>query len=434
MILNSLFLILFSKVGFAGFPEIAGKLEKFRLIKKPAPKIEISSQIPAYQPPALEVGGTASSEIRKIVWKGAVEIFKHYPIFGSGVETFAYSYYNFRPVEHNMVSEWDFLYNKAHNEYLNFLATTGLVGLGTYLLFIGSFIFWGIKNLKPDLTVGLFTGWLSILITNFFGFSVVPVTLFLFLIPAFCIVLAEQVVSHQPPVVSIKNFSTTQKFLLIILLTAESWLLLAVVKLWRADYHYAQGQKLNKIGQYTVAFQELAKAVDLNKGEPVYRNEIAESAANLALYAFGQKDATSASKLAQVALSQSEQALGVSPRNLNFWKGRIKVLYNLTQINKDFTPAVIEAIQQSIKLAPTDPKLRYNLGIIYGSFEQEDPAIQSFKEAIDLKPNYKDARFALAAHLAEKGLKEEAKIQLEYILQNLDPSHSPSAKLLEELK
>ncbi|MEJ2441646.1 MAG: O-antigen ligase family protein [Patescibacteria group bacterium] len=69
--------------------------------------------------PALEVGGTESGEIRKIVWKGAFNIWKNYPVFGSGVETFAYSYYNFRPVEHNLVSEWDFLYNKAHNEFLN---------------------------------------------------------------------------------------------------------------------------------------------------------------------------------------------------------------------------------------------------------------------------------------------------------------------------
>ena len=53
----------------------------------------------------LELGGTASSEIRKIVWEGAIDIWKHYPLFGSGVETFAYSYYNFRPESHNLVSE-----------------------------------------------------------------------------------------------------------------------------------------------------------------------------------------------------------------------------------------------------------------------------------------------------------------------------------------
>ncbi|KKU12100.1 MAG: hypothetical protein UX19_C0007G0008, partial [Candidatus Woesebacteria bacterium GW2011_GWA1_45_8] len=56
-----------------------------------------------------EPGGTESGEIRKIVWKGAVYVWRANPIFGAGVETFAYSYYNFRPREHNLTSEWEYL-------------------------------------------------------------------------------------------------------------------------------------------------------------------------------------------------------------------------------------------------------------------------------------------------------------------------------------
>jgi O-antigen ligase len=61
------------------------------------------------------------------------------PLFGTGVETFAFAYYTYRPAQHNMTSEWDYLYNKAHNEYLNYLATIGILGLGSYLLMIRSF-------------------------------------------------------------------------------------------------------------------------------------------------------------------------------------------------------------------------------------------------------------------------------------------------------
>lgn len=65
--------------------------------------------------PALESGGTESSTIRKFVWLGALEVFRHYPILGTGPETFAFSYPMFKPVGHNLTSEWDFIYNKAHN-------------------------------------------------------------------------------------------------------------------------------------------------------------------------------------------------------------------------------------------------------------------------------------------------------------------------------
>ena len=63
-----------------------------------------------------------------------------YPLFGTGVETFAYSYGFVRPIAHNLTSEWDYVYNKAHNEYFNYLALTGFLGLGAYLGFIAVFI------------------------------------------------------------------------------------------------------------------------------------------------------------------------------------------------------------------------------------------------------------------------------------------------------
>ena len=90
---------------------------------------------------SLESGGTESGEIRKIVWTGAIRIWqgssKNFWL-GTGPETFAMAYYQYRPVEHNMTSEWDLLYNKAHNEYLNYLSTTGLLGLASYLFLLGA--------------------------------------------------------------------------------------------------------------------------------------------------------------------------------------------------------------------------------------------------------------------------------------------------------
>ncbi|MBI4099478.1 O-antigen ligase family protein, partial [Candidatus Microgenomates bacterium] len=59
--------------------------------------------------PVTSSGISESGVIRKPVWIGAIKVWQRYPIFGSGVETFAYAYYQDRPVEHNLLSEWDFL-------------------------------------------------------------------------------------------------------------------------------------------------------------------------------------------------------------------------------------------------------------------------------------------------------------------------------------
>ena len=153
---------------------------------------QIAPPKPAVTPSgsALESGGTESGTIRGYVWQAAVFAWRGSTknmLVGTGTETFAFAFYQYRPQGHNMTSEWDFLYNKAHNEYLNYLATTGLFGLGSYLLLIGTFIFWCInhhikeKSGQNVLPLALFSGWISILITNFFGFSVVITQVFLFL-------------------------------------------------------------------------------------------------------------------------------------------------------------------------------------------------------------------------------------------------------------
>src|SRR5258708_3129465 len=130
-------------------------------------------------------GGTESGAIRAIVWKGAIDGFKHNHVTGTGVETFGYSYWQYRPVEHNNISEWDFLYNKAHNEYLNFAANTGTVGLLAYVFLILASLFVMRKN------TAILAGYISILITNFFGFSVVVISLLFFLMPAMALILKD---------------------------------------------------------------------------------------------------------------------------------------------------------------------------------------------------------------------------------------------------
>lgn len=148
--------------------------------------------------PILETGGTESGTIRKYVWLGAWEVFKHYPILGTGPETFAFSFPMYKPVAHNLTSEWDFIYNKAHNEFLNLLANVGLLG---FLSFMSIIIFsllqitnyskysnfrnyLGQLGKLDQLEIGLLSGYVAILVTNFFGFSVIPVSLLFFLFPA----------------------------------------------------------------------------------------------------------------------------------------------------------------------------------------------------------------------------------------------------------
>ncbi|MCX6817112.1 MAG: O-antigen ligase family protein [Candidatus Beckwithbacteria bacterium] len=340
------------------------------------------------------LGGSSSLLIRRVVWQGAFDVWKHYPVFGSGVETFAYSYYNFRPAAHNLLSEWDFLYNKAHNEYVNYLATTGAFGLGTYLLFIFWVLIWILSRPYSLNAIALLLGFISILITNFFGFSVVPVALFFFLFPAFA-------VNFQTPRLTISknsNYSLNkwQSLFIITILFLNLYSLIFIINLWRADKIFNLGHNLLNANQIPRAAQTLKQAVDLSPNEPLFRNDYSESLAKLAYLYSGQisnpQVSTEAAKLSGLylkeAISQSDQVIQANPVHLNYWKSRIKVFLLLSSLDTKYTQNVVESLQKAIYLAPTDAKLYYNLGLIYEQINQTQLAKQALQQALELKPNY----------------------------------------------
>ncbi|MDZ7587418.1 MAG: O-antigen ligase family protein [Patescibacteria group bacterium] len=331
--------------------------------------------------------GSSSLLIRRVVWQGAINTWRHYPLFGSGVETFAYSYYNFRPQEHNLLSEWDFLYNKAHNEYLNFLATTGAFGLVAYLLFIISVLIFFIKNLKSKNTTltGLFLGFVSILITNFFGFAVVPVALFFFMFPAFAYTLSTTIVvksvANNPT-----NFSQYLLIGLILFFTFSG--LKSTLNLWKADYQFNLGRNYVKANQLQKGLAFLQQAVQLSPQEPLFKSEYAEGLAKLA-YVYN------ATPAAQLALDQSNQVLAANPVHLNYYKSRLKILLLLNNLDPQYLQPAIDTTLQAIKLAPTDAKLYYNLALMYQQNHQTDLAKTALIKTIELKPNYDAAISAL---------------------------------------
>ncbi|MFH1840736.1 MAG: O-antigen ligase family protein, partial [Candidatus Shapirobacteria bacterium] len=342
---------------------------------------------PTLYSPSSDLLISKSTDIRQVVWRGAVEIGRHYPFFGTGPETFAYSYYWYRPREHNDLSEWDFLYNKAHNEYLNYFATTGIIGLGGYLLLIGGIICFAGASLAPT-QIALLLGWISILVTNFFGFSVVITSLFFFLFPAMMWVLNQNKDTQdgRPPAGGRPNsIQQYNSFGIIGLLNI--YCLLFTTRYWLADFHYANGVKLNRQQQYALAFNELQNAIEL-KDEPNFRDEIAWSAANLAVAAQKQGEETLLLHLITTAKKQSDLALKTNPYHVNFWKSRAKIFYKLAEIEPENLKFAAEALTKAGLLAPTDAKIRYHLGVLTGEKKYLD-------EALHLKPNYTEVQQAL---------------------------------------
>lgn len=400
----------------------------------------------------LETGGTESGQIRLIVWRGALEIFKQNPLFGSGVETFAYAYYMHRPKEHNLVSEWDFLYNKAHNEYLNYLANMGVVGLGTYLAFVGVALYWiGKKafSLKEESLFFFSIGAsiISYLVQNLFGFSVVSITLLLYLFAGSAVVLGGGAAKLRTDkgflkavaFVFAKLFHSRRRLTKI--LRVSLGVLVAVLALnyifligryWFADTLFAKGSNLNDRGSVVSAYRLLSQASALNPNEPLYRLEKAYSGAGIAA-GLKEDDATLSSELKKESDGEVSKVLADNPKNITYLRSAIRTYFELSSIDEAYNQKTLESFDKAIVLASTDPKLYYNKGLVLGGLNRSEEALSEIQRAIDLKLNYREAYISKAAILLQLSKADVAKQTLLEALE-IFPGDGEISQKLEALE
>ena len=340
------------------------------------------------------IGGSDSMSIRRVVWQGALELGKKYPFFGTGVETFGYTYYWVRPTAHNLTSESDFLYNKAHNEYLNFLATTGFVGLFTYLFLTGSilYLFLNKKTDHHDLRFPLLLGFVSILITNYIGFSVVNIALFFFLYPAIYISLI-----NKNTLLSRKlNLDSTIGIIIVSILAI--WAIIGLSRAWRADIAYNKGKG---------NLDEAERAVKLNPREPIYYAQLGNInslvATQLIVPQIAQLPSTASAEIKAQANSilnkYVDQATGninkaqsLNPFNLNILKTKAKTELALATIDPKYLQDALNTLLRIIALSPNESNNYLNLGILYQSLNKTDLAKTAFEKALELNPNSETAK------------------------------------------
>jgi tetratricopeptide (TPR) repeat protein len=381
--------------------------------------------------PVIEEGGSRSSDIRKVVWQGAWRVWQRYPLFGSGVETFAYSYYRDRPVEHNLLSEWDFLYNKAHNELLNFLATTGIVGLISYLtLFLALFIYlikqWQEQALSRE-KIALSIAILAMFISNFFGFSTVTSNL---LFSIFAAVIVKE--NTTWPKLKDRDISWLDYLLASLILLAMIVSNRAIWRIWKADYLFYNGKNYVQDGDWQTGLSLMQDAIEQSPKEALFYDELASQYSTLAI-AFAQEgQATNSAQFAEAAIETSNFVQKINPVHLNFYKSRARIFIRLAQLNAGFYEAAKESLLTAIELSPTEAKLYYNLALVEEELGNQEEAISILRETIELKRNYWQAYFALGQILDLQGKTAEAASNYQYILDNIDPDNDLAQKALAE--
>lgn len=443
-------LLLLTVMVRTGIPKVDSVLT-LSFLNRPPTQVTSLKQASSTPIKTITDGVTDSLEIRKIVWEGAMRLGNEYPLFGTGAETFGYAYYSVRPVAHNLTSEWDYLYNKAHNEYLNMLATTGWFGLVSFLsmclVLVGVVVraFLGTSSegasSKQFLCVTLLGIFASIGITNFFGFSITVIQLYWYLLFIIAVVFCSPRTEQSERKHSSLSYLQMGGVLFLVV-----WLLNSIVSYWLADYKYAQSDIALKNNNSAAAVSLLQEAIALRQ-EHVYEDKLSYALAQYASVLAYQKKETEMQQVIDVAEKLNLQTLQNSSQNVLYWKTRVKnqFLFYQTSLDKKYLFTGLAALDELYKLAPTDPKIPYFSATYYSLLSDDEKnqeqkqlyqakSLEAIEKAISLKKNYADAYYLKVQLYKKYGNKLKAREVLEFYIREFAQDNPGLLKELQELQ
>jgi len=323
----------------------------------------------------LKVSDTTS--IRLNVWKGGLRAFTSSPktiLVGNGPETFAYSFLPHRPEELNLTSEWDFLFNKAHNDFLDKVVSLGILGLASYLLLIGTFFKWTkTKLLNHSITqslnknnvllVGLGSGLVGLLVTDIFGWQTVTTNLYFWLFIAIAIAIERK--AQKPKSKAEHKFTTLKAIQIMVLFIFTFYFLLFTFRLYQADVLYDRGD-----------IESMEKAVKLNPREATYQRELTR-----ALALANQEDKF---------LEHANLAYNLNPNNMLTIKSLIGSYSHMATHNSDYLASAIDLAHYGSELSPNDAKLKFTLANLYYIIGNDENTREYILQALELKPDYQE--------------------------------------------
>lgn len=354
-------------------------------------------------------------------WIITAETLKDRPLVGSGVGTFVSMFSLYRPASLNLTTNWQARFESPYSDVLLWIGNAGLVGFLAYLAFVG-FAVMTIKSLsKEDTTSKLLILVISasVLTLIFLGSSpLVSILLFISLGAAI------QRSSGNP--VEIRASAVPVIFALLAVGLLGYGIYNASI-VYRGQYFFRQSLTKDNLGE---RFQLQAKAIDADPRESLYQRSYISTGVAIASVLVTKEDLTDEEKQQIVnILSQSFNNVryvteSFEPINVANWSLRGDLYASVMDITENADAAAVTAYRNAIQLEGTNPNLWINLGSVYYRRQVYVEAINAFVRAVQLKPDYANARYNLAYALKDAGYLADAVTQMEVALR-LVPEGTP---------
>lgn len=387
-------------------------------------------------------------------WKIAKEVINKEPLWGVGEENFVTAYDLFKPVSINKTIFWTQRFNNSSSEFFNLLIEEGLIGLAALVVLL--FVVWKSGFSKKDVRV-LFYLWtilpvflVSLVLFFLSAFNFVLLTSFWFLLAIMAVAVSEKEkkIKIRMDEASLSSLTASLGLVLVLILGIIGGYLL--MQKYSAQTYFAQASRVAGTSRedFDQQIALLQKSLQVNKREDVYRHALAAvmlKRIDLELKNKTDKPEEVRKRLEELTrtLVQVAQQMTVQHRqNSQNWYQVGWTYENLATILSGAETAAVSAYEEYLKLSPRDPNGYFRLGTIYltkadrslGAIASAKSkglplkneaemfkemasdlknAEESFKKALELKPDLAIAVYSLGIVYERQSKVKEAIKQLE---------------------
>ena len=354
---------------------------------------------------------------RLLIWRDTLSLIRTHPLLGVGPGNYELAL----PAARTAASQraWRELVGQstsvpyhAHNEYLEFWAESGVLGLGAMLWLLGSLLWVGwryLQNQSRDavrmVTLGCMAGLIATLVHSFFSFNLQDPTsaLHFWLLAGLMVAVNRTGRANEIFALTIRLHSVRRRLLLAAAGAAVGLIGLYMgLSILLGDLHYSQGmKKFLRDGHPNRASLEFREAIAWRGCDFRYYHALGE--VSLAAERYAQAEAALKQSLARhphnppalrllgralLARQKGEEAIRVLKRAiaLDPLERRTYELLALAYRQQGMHARAVEAWKQALAFWPEDVRLLNSLGNEYWYAGQAAEAVAVLERAAGLQP------------------------------------------------
>lgn len=352
-----------------------------------------------------------TTQSRFIIWNMAYQAWKEKPILGWGPESFVYIFSKYYDPQLWRQEPW---FDRAHNVFLDWLTSTGALGLVFYLgLFVASF--YVIKNLyrKGDIdskSLGLFLGLLvAYFIHNIFVFDNFSSYILFFALLAYW--HSEYVKNNNnekgEQILPALKYITVGIVTIVVMFSLYSFNVkpvLASKSILDTLRTVTYSQEGNRVRDLELGMDTIKKGLAYNTfGTTEIREQLSQYAERISADPATSNEEKK--RFSSFALSEAKKQVEEFPYDI-----RAKAfLITMHTTANDPASAVLVA-KDALSVSNKRQQFYFLLGEAYFKEGEEEQAIQAMKSAYELAPEYPDAISNYAVVLIFSGREKEAEV------------------------